>query len=155
MNQGPPSLAVLASAGRPLPTRISNSYNMSAVIVVDINPVHEIGSGPDRHRRANSVASPMPCWMPYTHSDSSNCGLVTGRPATPSRLRVLQEAAQVQPLNCCHHQPHRMVRPYVRRRNEQPALVSLWLLGADSTAHGLMIDRDQPKLRVGLFRDCS
>lgn len=46
MNQGPPSLAALASAGRPLPVRISNSYNTSAVIVVDINSVHEIGSGP-------------------------------------------------------------------------------------------------------------
>ena len=46
MNQGPPSLAALASAGRPLPTRIINGYNTSAAIGVDINRVYEIGSGP-------------------------------------------------------------------------------------------------------------
>lgn len=48
MNQGPPSLAALASAGRPLPTRIINGYNTSAAIGVDINRVYEIGSGPKR-----------------------------------------------------------------------------------------------------------
>ena len=46
MNQGPPSLAALASAGRPLPTRLLNGYNTSAAIGVDINRVYEIGSGP-------------------------------------------------------------------------------------------------------------
>ena len=56
MNQGPPSLAALASAGRPLPTRIINGYNTSAAIGVDINRVYEIGSGPKRiaTRRARS-----------------------------------------------------------------------------------------------------
>ena len=58
MSHRPPSLAALASAGRPLPVRITNSYNTSAVIVVDTNRVHEIGSGP-RSNPCLTAAAPQ------------------------------------------------------------------------------------------------
>jgi hypothetical protein len=77
MNQGPPS------PGRPLPVRIINCYNSSAVIVVDINRVHEIGAGPSGQAQDGSHAFPLLTYCP-PESPTANSALEFVVSALPS-----------------------------------------------------------------------